>query len=56
MTTTEMIIVNWNNRAETLECLAAVESQLTGDASITLVDNGSTDGSTTAIVARHPNV
>jgi GT2 family glycosyltransferase len=53
---TEIIIVNWNNRAETLECLAAVESQLTEGASITVVDNGSSDGSTTAIVARHPNV
>ena len=58
MTTTEIIIVNWNNRQETLECLEAVEAQL-GDvhgASITVVDNGSTDGSPTAIAAKHPNV
>jgi len=56
MTTTEIIIVNWNNRAETLECLAAIESQLIDGASITVVDNGSTDGSATAIVAKHPDV
>ena len=56
MTTTEIIIVNWNNRAETLECVAAVESQLTDGASITVVDNGSTDGSVTAITAKHQNV
>ncbi|HEX8252721.1 MAG TPA: glycosyltransferase family 2 protein [Thermoanaerobaculia bacterium] len=58
MTTTEIIIVNWNNRTETLECVAAVEAQLgeVEGASITVVDNGSTDGSTTAIAARHPNV
>ncbi len=58
MTTTEIIIVNWNNRAETLECVAAVEAQLpeVAGASITVVDNGSTDGSTTAIASRHPNV
>ena len=58
MTTTEIIIVNWNNRGETLECLAAVDAQLSevGGASITVVDNGSTDGSATAITSRHPKV
>jgi GT2 family glycosyltransferase len=58
MTTTEIIIVNWNNRAETLECVAAVQAQLRDveGASITVVDNGSTDGSTTAIASRHPDV
>jgi GT2 family glycosyltransferase len=60
MSKTEIIIVNWNNRRETLECVAAVQAQL-GDlgsstASITVVDNGSTDGSTTAITSRHPDV
>ena len=55
MSTTEIIVVNWNNRAETLECLAAVEAQLVDGASITVVDNGSTDGSPTAIASRHPN-
>lgn len=55
---TEIIIVNWNNRAETLECVAAVEAQLgeVESATITVVDNGSTDGSATAVAARHPNV
>ena len=56
MTTTEIIIVNWNNRRETLECVAAVEAQLRAGASVTVVDNGSTDGSTTAIASKHPNV
>lgn len=58
MTTTEIIIVNWNNRRETLECVAAVEAQLAEvrGASITVVDNGSTDGSTTAVTSRHPGV
>ncbi len=56
MTTTEIIIVNWNNRRETLECLAAVEAQLRDGASVTVVDNGSTDGSATAIASKHPNV
>ncbi|HUP61153.1 MAG TPA: glycosyltransferase family 2 protein [Thermoanaerobaculia bacterium] len=54
---TEVIVVNWNNRRETLECLAAVEAQLgeVGNATITCVDNGSSDGSATAIASRHPN-
>jgi GT2 family glycosyltransferase len=58
MSTTEIIIVNWNNRAETLECVAAVEAQLAdvSGASITVVDNGSTDGSATAVAAHHPGV
>jgi GT2 family glycosyltransferase len=56
MTTTEIIIVNWNNRRETLECVAAVEAQLVPGATITVVDNGSTDGSATAIAAKHPDV
>jgi GT2 family glycosyltransferase len=53
---TEIIIINWNNRAETLECLDAVTAQLADveAASVTVVDNGSTDGSASAITARHP--
>ncbi len=56
--TTEVIIVNWNNRRETLECVAAVEAQLpeVEGATITVVDNGSTDGSGSAITSRHPHV
>ncbi|HYI10585.1 MAG TPA: glycosyltransferase family 2 protein [Thermoanaerobaculia bacterium] len=54
--TTEVIIVNWNNRKETLECVAALEPQLTAGASITVVDNGSTDGSVTALTTKHPDV
>lgn len=56
--TVEIIIINWNSRAHTLACLEAVEAQ-TRDvegAAITVVDNGSIDGSATAIMARHPRV
>ena len=55
---TEIIIVNWNNRRETLECLDAVAAQLpeVPGTTITVVDNGSTDGSATAVAARHPSV
>lgn len=52
----EIIIINWNNRTETLECLAAVEPQLAevANASVTVVDNGSNDGSASAVTARYP--
>ena len=50
---TEIIIINWNNRRETLECLEAVEKQLVPGASVTVVDNGSTDGSASAIASRY---
>src|SRR4051812_33085783 len=52
----DIIVVNWNSRDDTLACLAAVSSQLTSDAMITVVDNGSTDGSIGAIKNRYPNV
>jgi GT2 family glycosyltransferase len=55
---TEIIIVNWNNRRETLECLDAVATQCKAvhGATITVVDNGSSDGSATAIASRYPAV
>lgn len=58
MSTTEVIIVNWNSREQTLECVDAVEKQIgdVDDASITVVDNGSNDGSAQAISVRHPRV
>ncbi|HEY4641860.1 MAG TPA: glycosyltransferase family 2 protein [Thermoanaerobaculia bacterium] len=58
MSSTEIIIVNWSSRAQTLECVSAVEQQLSDvdGASITVVDNGSTDGSAHAIAVRHPRV
>ncbi|HEX7705127.1 MAG TPA: glycosyltransferase family 2 protein [Thermoanaerobaculia bacterium] len=55
---TEIIIVNWNNRRETMECLDAVTRQLAevNGATVTVVDNGSTDGSAGAIAALYPAV
>src|SRR3954465_218030 len=52
----DIIVVNWNSRDDTLACLAAVSTQLTSDPMITVVDNGSTDGSIGAIKNRYPNV
>jgi GT2 family glycosyltransferase len=54
--TVDIIVVNWNGREDTLRCLAAVEPQLAevDGAVVTVVDNGSTDGSIAAITAKHP--
>src|SRR4051794_9405732 len=52
----DIIIVNWNSRDDTLACLDAASRQLTGEAMITVADNGSTDGSIGAIASRYPNV
>lgn len=50
------MVVNWNGRNHTLACLEAVAAQLgeVEGATVTVVDNGSTDGSIGAIVRRFP--
>jgi GT2 family glycosyltransferase len=54
----DIIVVNWNGKSDTLRCLAAAEPQLreVHGSMITVVDNGSTDGSIAEITARHPEV
>src|SRR5207244_12972654 len=54
----DVIIVNWNNREETVACLDALMPQLPSvdGAIVTVVDNGSTDGSIAAITTRFPTV
>ena len=54
----DVIVVNWNSKEHTLACLEAAEAQLAEvyGSTLTVVDNGSTDGSIAAITARFPNV
>jgi len=51
-----IIVLNWNNRGVTLECLESLERAELNGASILVVDNGSTDGSADAVRARFPGV
>lgn len=52
-----VIIVNWNTREMTLECLRSLYAQTTQtDFEVLLVDNGSHDGSAAAIAAEFPQV
>lgn len=50
------MIVNWNSRDELLECLASLERQTDRNFELVVVDNGSSDGSETAVRARFPRV
>lgn len=46
-----IIVLNWNGCEDTLRCVASLEQQSYGNFSITVVDNGSTDGSRDALRA-----
>jgi len=58
MSVADVVIVNWNGREQTLTCLDAVFAQIgeVDGAAVTVVDNGSTDGSIGAIAGRYPQV
>lgn len=51
-----VILVNWNGRAVTLDCLASLGRVLHPALRVLVVDNASTDGSVDAIRAAHPGV
>ncbi|MEW6511325.1 MAG: glycosyltransferase family 2 protein [Bacteroidota bacterium] len=53
---TYIIIVNWNGKQDTLECLASLRAATHPNARILVVDNGSQDGSPEAIRSAHPGV
>ena len=53
------IVVNWNQRQHTLNCidsLVAALGEIEGQSEILIVDNGSTDGSNDALRERFPQV
>src|SRR5690606_31990562 len=51
-----VIIVTWNTREMTLECLASVFASGTRDMEVIVVDNASSDGTSEAIRERFPDV
>ena len=51
-----VILLNWNGKEDTLECLASVKQLDYTSYEIVLVDNGSTDDSVDAILKQHPDV
>ena len=54
--TVDVIIVNYNTRDRTLECIGSVLEQHLPGHRVILVDNGSTDGSVKAIAKAYPEV
>jgi GT2 family glycosyltransferase len=51
-----IILVNWNGKEVTLDCLKSLSSLETPHVKVVVVDNGSADGSVEAIRAAHPGV
>jgi GT2 family glycosyltransferase len=51
-----IVLVNWNGKAVTLDCLASLNTISYSNWRAVLVDNGSTDGSVDAIRTAYPDV
>lgn len=51
-----VVILNWNGRDDTLDCLASLQRSRWSDLAVVVSDNGSSDGSRDAIAAAHPTV
>ena len=51
-----IVIVNWNGREMTLDCLDSLHKVRYRNRTTLLVDNGSADGSVQAVRTRHPDV
>jgi len=51
-----IIILNWNGRDDTIECLESLVNPGYSNCRIVVVDNGSTDGSAQAIRSRFPTL
>ena len=52
----QIVVLNWNGRADTLACLDSLCQIGRPDVSIICVDNGSVDGSVEAVRQRFPQV
>jgi GT2 family glycosyltransferase len=51
-----IIVLNWNNAADTLVCLESIKSIAYSKTIIIVVDNGSTDDSVSVITAAYPDI
>ena len=51
-----VVLLNWNGKKDTLECLASLQKVSYPNFQPIVVDNGSTDGSIQELRAAHPNL
>jgi len=51
-----LVILNWNGKEDTLECLASVSQLDYPNYKVVVVDNGSTDDSVEAITKQYPSI
>lgn len=51
-----IIVLNWNGKCDTIECLESLERITYPNYDIVLVDNGSTDGSASSFRQRFPHI
>jgi len=51
-----LIVLNWNGREDTLDCLSSIEQVHYSNLHVIVVDNGSSDGSVDALRVRFPEV
>ncbi len=51
-----IIVLNWNGRQDTIECINSLKAITYSNYTIVLVDNGSTDGSQTLLRERFPDI
>jgi len=54
--TVAIIVLNWNNRTDTLDCIRSLQTIDYSEKDIIVVDNGSTDGSEVAIREKYPGI
>jgi len=54
--TIEILIPNWNGRQLLQDCLDSLHRQTVDDFAVTVIDNGSTDGSVAFLAANYPQV
>lgn len=51
-----VIILNWNGKEDTIECIESVRNMIYPNYEILIVDNGSTDGSQEAFRQKYPDI